>query len=200
VINLKNKLKKFKLLTVIIIAILFSACEPKGTSGKNPNAQSNNPENSATKEDLSESDSIRAWADGILSGKNIPTDDDMTFACLDSLANENKEVRMYYRKVYEVIDQQADGALSEALSTFIIDYFENFPQEAFDYYQQLDSNGKASIEFKMAEECYLEEGNALHSLDVFFADLQSRCPLCNVELTSAMKQKIKVKIIELNND
>jgi hypothetical protein len=193
-------LKKFNLLIALIIAILVSACESKGTTGKNPNAHRNTPNHSATEEVLSGSDSIRAWADGILSGKNIPADDDLTFACLDSLGNENKEVRMYYREVYELIDQQADGALSEALSSFIINYFENFSQEAFDYYHQLDSNGKGSIEFKIAEECYFEEGNALNSLDVFFADLQSRCPLCDKELASAMKQKIKVKIIELNND
>jgi hypothetical protein len=192
-------LKNFTLLIIPIIAIVVNACQPNGASDKNLNLHSNTPGNSA-EEYLAENDSIHEWADGILSGKNIPSDDNLTFACLDSLSNENKEIRIYYRHVYEVIDQHADGALSEALSSFVINYFENFPQEAFDYYHQLDSNGKASIEIKIAEECYFDEENALNSLDNFFVQLHSKCSSCNVALASAMKQNIRAKIIELNND
>ncbi len=193
-------MKKLTPLIAICFALLFNACEPKGVHDNNANYPGDTPEIADTKKPSSGKDSVRAWAEGILSGKNIPSDDNLTFACLDSLSDKNKEVRIYYRKVYEVIDQHADGALSEALASYVISYFEHFTQEAFDYYNASDSNSKASVEFKIAEECYFDGDNALKSLDTFFADLHSRCGTCDKETAKAMKQKIKAKIVELNND
>ena len=62
-------------------------------------------------------------------GKFAASDDDMTFAFLDSVLTTNPETKAFYLYVFNCVLRTSDGALSEYISEDCRKYFEQFPCE-----------------------------------------------------------------------
>ena len=73
------------------------------------------------------------YADQILSGKILPTDNERTFEIMDSLEAKSEVDRKYYFKVFLKIVDHADGALGEAVGQYAYSYVEHYPVEFFEH-------------------------------------------------------------------
>ena len=69
------------------------------------------------------------FGEKILSGKVRPSDDDTTFAVLDSLLSKNRKNKDFYFKVANKIQQHADGSLGEFFSGIASKYYFDFNSE-----------------------------------------------------------------------
>src|SRR5262249_49773758 len=58
-----------------------------------------------------------------------PSDNEITFDCMDSISSNNKESREFYFPVFLKILDKADGALAEVVGNYVIKYVEKFPKE-----------------------------------------------------------------------
>ncbi|MGC3944678.1 MAG: hypothetical protein QM762_09175 [Chryseolinea sp.] len=63
-------------------------------------------------------------------GKFAVTDDEETFAFLDSVMTRNPETRSFYQFIFNRVMELSDGALSEQMSVMCRRYFEKYPCEA----------------------------------------------------------------------
>ncbi|AYB31314.1 hypothetical protein [Chryseolinea soli] len=58
-----------------------------------------------------------------------PSDDEITFACMDSILSTHKGTRDYFFPVFEKIAMHADGALAEVIGSYALTYVKKYPQE-----------------------------------------------------------------------
>jgi hypothetical protein len=62
-------------------------------------------------------------------------DDDITFACMDSIFSTHKGTRDYFFPVFEKIATQADGSVAEIIGAYTLAYIKKYPQEFLDRYR-----------------------------------------------------------------
>ena len=65
----------------------------------------------------------------ILTDSIQPSDNKITFECMDSISSENVNTREYYYPVFLKILDKADGALAEAVGEPAMTYVEKYPKE-----------------------------------------------------------------------
>jgi len=65
----------------------------------------------------------------ILNDSIIPSDNKITFNCMDSLSSKNANTRNYYFPVFLKILDKSDGALGEAIGQYAMTYIEKYPKE-----------------------------------------------------------------------
>jgi hypothetical protein len=58
-----------------------------------------------------------------------PDDDEITFACMDSIFSIQKGARDYFFPVFEKIAMQADGSVAEIIGPYTLAYIKKYPQE-----------------------------------------------------------------------
>ena len=83
--------------------------------------------------------SIREYGQKIINNKIEPSDNSETFACLDSIDDDNPTTRKFFFQVYRVIARKSDSALSEVVGSYNKNYLQTFPAEALDNFKNLDS-------------------------------------------------------------
>ncbi len=142
--------------------------------------------------------SSNTYAAQILEGKVKPSDNDSTFACLDSLMSDNKATRAYYLTVFRIICKNADGALSEAAGSFLKSYFELYPQEVLDYYSTLSGiEKKLFIDF-LAFEFYASGTSYKDDLNTYFRVI--RKPLAgkthHLDLAHTIQELVTTKVAQ----
>lgn len=84
---------------------------------------------------LMETDSIR------------PSDNQVTFAILDSLSSKKKSTRDTCYPAFEIIVDASDGALSEAIGMYIQRYLLKYPSEFFERYKSCQPKTKCEAVF-----------------------------------------------------
>lgn len=120
----------------------------------------------------------RQYGEKIISGKVKPSDNEQTFAWLDSLQSNNPDTRNFAFRVYKAMVVKSDGALSEAICGYIKDYFSSHPKEFLDNYKTLNNQEKASTQESLAFEFYASGTDYKKDLDDYFGTIQSRCKEC----------------------
>jgi hypothetical protein len=69
----------------------------------------------------------KAFGDKVLKGLVTVSDDELTFACMDSLTSNNAQTRSFYWEVFKVILKQSDGALSEVVGANAYAFLQKYP-------------------------------------------------------------------------
>jgi hypothetical protein len=77
--------------------------------------------------------SLREVAQGMVNGSIRPSDDDLTFAILDSVVDGSLQSRLYFAGAFDAIVRQADGALSEVIGMYCIRSIYAHPNELIDW-------------------------------------------------------------------
>lgn len=67
-----------------------------------------------------------------------PSDNKITFDAMDSLSSSNQKTRDYFFKVFIKILDKADGALSEVIGSYTINYIEKYPKEFIERTSKID--------------------------------------------------------------
>jgi hypothetical protein len=69
-----------------------------------------------------------------LKGSLQPADNHVTFALMDSLSSANKATRDFVFPAFKVIVEKSDGALSEVVGLYAMNYVEAYPKEFAERY------------------------------------------------------------------
>lgn len=62
-------------------------------------------------------------------------DNEITFACMDSLLSSHKGTRDYFFPVFEKIAMQADGSVAEIIGSYTLVYLKKYPHEFLGRYR-----------------------------------------------------------------
>jgi len=143
---------------------------------------------------------IFAFGQAIIDGKIQPTDDNETFACLDSLSSLNQSTRKFFFEVYRVIAQKADGALAEVVGAYLQFYFKAFPQEALYNFKRLDKAEQTLFINNLAYEFYFSENDYKTEIDSYFDSIYKICKECKTDdkLLEFIKNRIVETVAEMN--
>jgi hypothetical protein len=142
-----------KAISATIVLLLFISCFNKTDSTvKKPNELNN----SATAITINNKDTIgtREFADKLLKGLAKVSDNDVTFACMDSLTSNDVKTRDFYWSVFKIILVKSDGALSEVVGSYMLAYLEKYPKEFTNRYAQLNEDLKGQCVHFAAYEYY----------------------------------------------
>jgi hypothetical protein len=118
------------------------------------------------------------YANQIISGQVKPSDNEQTFAWLDSLHSNNRDTRKFAFKVYRAIVIRSDGALSEAICEYIKEYFASHPKEFLDNYEALNDQEKSLTNESIAFEFYASGTDYASNLEGYFRKIQTGCTAC----------------------
>lgn len=84
-----------------------------------------------------------------------PSDNECTFAILDSSCTENAETRPFYLHLLMFVNTISDGALSEVMGIYDLRFLNKYPNEFFDYILEMKANEAFNqVIFHIAFELY----------------------------------------------
>ena len=86
--------------------------------------------------------SLKEFGQLLLIDSVRPMDNEITFRLMDSITSKSKETRDYYYPIFQHITNLSDGALSEVIGGYAMDYAEKYPDEFYDRYTCCDSSSK----------------------------------------------------------
>jgi hypothetical protein len=78
---------------------------------------------------------LRTIGQLILSDSIAPSDNYITFSCMDSITSRNKQTRDYFFPVFIKIVEKSDGALAEVVGSYILNYTKSYPKELADRFE-----------------------------------------------------------------
>jgi hypothetical protein len=139
----------------------------------------------------------RRYGNEIISGKVKPSDNEQTFAWLDSLQSDNPDTRNFAFQVYKAMVVKSDGALSEAISGYIKEYFSSHPKEFLDKYETLDDQEKGSTQESIAFEFYASGTDYAKDLEEYFGKIRTRCDGCaeaDKDILKQIRSTLEVKV------
>lgn len=138
---------------------------------------------------------LRQVAKLILNDSVTPTDNDITFKCMDSMLNKNAETRDYFFPVFMKILEQADGALAEVVGSYVIQYVEHYSYEFFSRCEHLNTNQFETLASAAGNELYFEDDNVNYTKK--WGDLViSNCVDCSTKQIELIQ---KFNSLVLNN-
>jgi hypothetical protein len=180
--------------TFLVILVLLCAC----SSSKKDSA--NEIPSDTTKTTIAKTPSaIRLFGQGILDNKVQPSDNDNTFACLDSLDDDNQETRAFFFSVYRVIAKKSDGALGEVVGSYTKTYFQLFPEEAFNHYKQFDKAEQELFINNIAYEFYASGTDYVQDIENYFTEIGKPCPNCMAdENFMSIKKELMSNVAKMN--
>jgi hypothetical protein len=189
------KIREMKnLFTTTILLLIIIGCNNKSVV----NNQNNPPINSSNSVEKPIKIDTKVFADSVLKGLKRPSDDDATFACMDSLTSNNSRTRDFYWQVFQVILDKSDGALSEVVGADLIDYFVKYPREFAMKYAKLGKNRRDKCIFFVASEYYLSietEGE----INEIFKKIKLSCRDCKSTEIGVLEKFEKDVLIEVKN-
>lgn len=141
----------------------------------------------------------RVFAQGILDNTIQPSDNNETFACLDSLDDDNANTRQFYFQVYRVIAKKSDGALSEVVGSYTKSYMQLFPQEALNYYKTFDEKEKNLFIDNLAYEFYASGSDYEQDIQNYISEIEKICKECITDnIMLDIKKQITAKAAAMN--
>jgi hypothetical protein len=137
----------------------------------------------------------KEFANKLLKGLAKVSDDNPTFACMDSLTSNSIQTRDFYWDVFKIILTKSDGALSEVVGAFMIVYIQKFPNEFTKRYSKLNNVLKSKcVDFAAYEYTFSEESETELQL------VTQYCKNCKPKEKSIMNkfvEEISAEIIRL---
>lgn len=91
---------------------------------------------------------LRTVGGWILKDSIPPSDNYVTFKCMDSLTSKQKKTRDYFFPVFAKIIDKADGALAEVVGGHALSYATKYPKELSDRYKCCTSTEKCCERLK----------------------------------------------------
>lgn len=192
-------MKYFSYFLISFFLIFVSSCNSKSKNSSDSGANSNNKtikkeSNQIPSNSLGD---IFAYGQGIIDDKITPSDNQETFACLDSLNSNKFETRKFFFKVYKVISQKADGALSDVIPMKFKEYFFQFTKEALANYKTSNAIEKSIFIENLADN-FISSANASNTeVDSFFVEIEKRHNLTEQEKKELLQ--IKKTILDFNS-
>jgi hypothetical protein len=114
----------------------------------------------------------KQFAEQLLNGTAKASDNEPTFACMDSFFAKNRQTRDFYWQVFEKIAHKSDGALSEAVSVYIQKYVEAYPIEFAHRYESSSQEFKTECIFHAASEHAISKENApIQEVEKYYEDI-----------------------------
>jgi len=142
---------------------------------------------------------LRQVANLILNDSIRPSDNKVTFDCMDSIYSSNIETRNFYFPVFLKILDKADGALAEAVGGYIKTYVEKYPKELIEKTNQLTDEQFQSLASYTGDEVYYtydtEEGDNKWKNNVL-----KKCSDCDSIQLRRLRQFIKLAIAARKKD
>ena len=136
---------------------------------------------------------LRQVADLILNDSIRPSDNKVTFDCMDSISSSNIETRNFYFPVFLKIVDKADGALAEAVGGYIKTYVEKYPKELIEKANQLSEEQFQSLASFTGDELTFTYDN--EKGDYKWTDnILEKCSDCDSTQLRGLKQFIKLAI------
>lgn len=191
----------------ILVLLLISGCtetpskKSAGDSLTKPQVENyadTTPTTSSRQNDVSFTS--KQFGEEIISGKVEPSDNEQTFAWLDSLQSDNLSTRNFAFRVYKAMVVKSDGALSEAISGYIKDYFSSYPKEFLDNYKTLDNQEKTSTQESIVFEFYASGTDYQKDLDEYFGSIKTRCKGCSeadLGILKDMRSTLETKVRQM---
>lgn len=183
----------------LLTLLLWTSCgETKVNEEAASNLTSNTssidqePKNEKVKKEIKHS-SIRDYGQKIIDNEIQPSDNIETFACLDSIDDDNTNTRKFFFQVYRVIAKKSDGALGEVVGSYTKSYLQIFPIEALYNFKNLPSTEQNLFINNLAFEFYASGTDYNADIDNYFNSVYSSCEECNAE--SEILEEIKNDLI-----
>ena len=170
-----------KLLQILfLVQFILISCEKK--SEKKASNKKVVIEKSLTKEETKtvESESkidttkIRKYAESILKNKIYPSDNDETFECIKQMFTEDQNDLEFYFKVFRVIVEKSDGALSEAIGLEIMNFIKYNPDFFIEKYSEFKLEEKQRFIGFMAYEFYFTEPEHKVEIERYFTEINTK--------------------------
>jgi hypothetical protein len=145
--------------------------------------------------------SIRDYGQKIIDNEIQPSDNNETFACLDSIDDDNLNTRKFFFQVYRVIAKKSDGALGEVVGSYTKSYFQTFPIEALYNFKNLPSPEQKLFIDNLAFEFYASGTDYKADIDNFFSSIYSSCEKCKAEteILERIKNDLIVEVSRIND-
>ena len=134
----------------------------------------------------------RKYGKLILENKIYPSDNDETFECIKQLFTKDKNDLEFYFKVFRIIVQKSDGALSEVMGIEIMKFMEFNPDYFIEQYSKFEFDEKNRFIGHIAYEFYFSEPEHNAEIERYFEKVNSK-----FELTTEPKRKYLNSIKEL---
>ncbi|MDN3494225.1 hypothetical protein [Winogradskyella bathintestinalis] len=170
-----------KLLQILfLVQFVLISCEKK--SEKKTDNKKVSIEKSLTKEETKtveiepkiDTAKIRKYAELILKNEIYPSDNDETFECIKQIFTEEENDLEFYFKVFRVIVEKSDGALSEAIGLEIMNFIKYNPDFFIEQYSEFDLEEKQKFIGFMAYEFYFTEPEHNAEINQYFTEVNSR--------------------------
>jgi hypothetical protein len=170
-----------KLLQILfLVQFILISCEKK--NGKKADNKKVEIEKSLTKKETKtleiepkiDTEKIRKYAELILKNEIYPSDNDETFECIKQMFTKEKNDLEFYFKVFRVIVEKSDGALSEAIGLEIMNFIKYNPDFFIEQYSEFELEEKQRFIGFMAYEFYFTEPEHNAEINQYFTEVNSR--------------------------
>ena len=121
------------------------------------------------------------YAEGIISGQNKLTENNETFAWLDSLQSDNKNTRQLAYQVAEVIMNKGQGFLSESVGGHLKSFSQVYPKDFIEHYRLSSAAQQKKLVENCACEFYASGDDYAVDIDNYFKDCTKACNDCTAE-------------------
>jgi hypothetical protein len=205
-----NNMKKLHQILFLVLFILIS-CKKK--SEKKAEKKEVIIEKSLTKEDIKtieletepkiETLKIRKYAESILKNEIYPSDNDETFECIKQIFTKDKNDLKFYFKVFRVIVEKSDGALSEAIGLYVMDFIKYNPDFFIEQYSEFKLEEQKRFINSMAYEFYFTEPEHNAEIARYFTEVNSKLNQSTEpkrKYLSAIKELTKIATEEIVNE
>ena len=187
-------MKSIKLNAFILIILLTASCK-----SSTPDEEKISMKDTTVSTISTTQSTIRLFGQSILDNKVQPSDNENTFACLDSLDDDNQETRTFFFKVYRAIAKKSDGALGEVVGGYTKSYFQLFPEEAFNHYKQFDKTEQTLFINNIAYEFYASGSDYKQDIENYFSEIEKLCPNCMAdENFMSIKKELLSNVAKMN--
>jgi hypothetical protein len=131
---------------------------------------------------------LQKVADLILKDSVQPSDNKVTFDCMDSISSNNIETREFFMPVFLKIIDKADGALAEAVGGYTMAYTNKFPKEFADGYKKMTKKQSEIWISYTAEELYYNDSEGFKNSRRWTDSIIIKCTDCDSTELQVLKQ------------
>jgi hypothetical protein len=145
---------------------------------------------------------LRSVAALIMADSLMPSDNIVTMRIIDSATGENAGSRAYYFKALNKIAFKSDGALSEILGDYLIDFVGKYTEEFATQLKTMNADEKSTWVYFMSRELAFRLENE-HLVSTWTKALSLNCKTCNTEekqVLDTFLQSLQVSVIEFMKD
>jgi hypothetical protein len=199
-----------KLLQIIfLVQFIFISCNKK--SERKSDNEKVNFEKHLTKEEVIivkpksqiDTTAIRKYAELILKDEINPSDNDETFECIKQIFTNDKNNLEFYFKVFRVIVEKSDGALSEVIGLEIMNFIKYNPDFFIEQYSKFTLEEQQKFVGFIASEFYFTEPEHNSEIDKYFNEVNSKIKQStesNRKYLNTIKELTKIATEEIINE